>query len=68
MNRAEELRRAMAFNQCHEEVTRGGYLQPCDKQAVAVRLDPEDNSPYPVCGYHSRGKMVPLTILAEAAR
>lgn len=48
--------------ECHEDVTRQGISQPCDKTAVAWRLDPEERTPYPVCAYHSRGDlMVPLT-------
>lgn len=55
--------------ECCEEVTRRGELQPCDKPAVAVRIDPEnDERGYPVCGYHSRPRMVPLReLLALAA-
>lgn len=63
-----ELARMMQYGRCHEEVSRQGELQPCDKTAVAVRLDPEDDSPYPVCAYHSRGNMVPLADLYEWAR
>lgn len=46
---------------CTEGVTRGEAFQPCDKPAVAYRRDPESNEPYPVCAYHCRGEMVPLT-------
>lgn len=46
---------------CCEEVTRRGELQPCDKTAVAVRRDADGD--YPVCAYHSRGSMVPLSEL-----
>lgn len=65
---AGELARIMAYGQCHEAVTRQGELLPCNKTAVAVRLDPEDHSPYPVCGYHARGEMVALPQLLEAVR
>lgn len=51
--------RAMQYRECHEEVGRGGEVQPCDKPAVAVRRDAE-GEPYPVCASHSRGDMVPL--------
>lgn len=49
--------------QCHEEVIRGGTVQPCNFTAVAVRLDPTEGTPYPVCGYHARAPMVPLADL-----
>lgn len=45
---------------CHENVTRGGEEQPCDKTPVALRLDPEEGSPYPVCAHHARADMVTL--------
>jgi hypothetical protein len=49
---------------CAEEVSRTGRSQPCEKPAVAVRLDPQEGTPYPVCAYHaSRGHMVPLADL-----
>jgi hypothetical protein len=63
-----EIARIMRYGRCHEEVSRGGILQPCDKVAVAIRLDPEDHSPYPVCKYHTRGVMMALTSLLEAVR
>lgn len=46
--------------QCHEEVTRAGEIEPCDKVAVALRLDPHESEPYPVCSHHARGDMVSL--------
>jgi hypothetical protein len=56
-----ELARIMEYGLCHEDVTRQGVSQPCGKTAVAVRLDLEDDGPYPVCAYHTRGsRMVPL--------
>jgi hypothetical protein len=55
-----ELARIMQYGLCHEDVTRKGVSQPCDKTAVAVRIDPEDGSPYSVCAYHTRGEMVSL--------
>jgi hypothetical protein len=49
---------------CHEGVTRGGEFQPCDKPAVAMRIDvTEDGRPYPVCAKHARRPMVPLADL-----
>ena len=45
---------------CTEGVTRGDAFQPCDGQAVAMRIDPEEKKPYPVCSRHCRGEMVPL--------
>ena len=51
---------------CTEGVTRRDEFQPCDKPAVAVRLDPEEGNPYPVCAYHTRGDMVTLPDLIAA--
>jgi hypothetical protein len=61
-----ELARIMAYGRCHEDVTRKGISQPCEKTAVAVRIDERDGDPYPVCAYHSRGHMVALTHLVAA--
>jgi hypothetical protein len=47
-------------NECHEDVTRGGISQPCDRPAVGMRIDPEEGEPYPVCVGHVRHVMVPL--------
>ena len=51
--------------QCHEEVTRAGELEPCNKVAVALRLDPQESEPYPVCAHHARGDMVPLEAIVR---
>lgn len=51
-------------NTCDEETTRRGVLVPCEKPAVAARLDYQGH-PYPVCAYHTRGDMVPLRELLE---
>jgi len=48
---------------CTEEVERKGEVQPCDKPAVAVRIDPTEGGGYPVCMRHTRGPMVPLAVL-----
>lgn len=51
---------------CWAQTTRDGELVPCDKPAVAVRLDyseSETGDPYPVCKYHAAGEMVPLRVL-----
>jgi hypothetical protein len=52
--------------ECHEEVTRRGMLEPCEKVAVAVRIDPNEGSRYPVCARHVRGPMVPLAEIQRA--
>ena len=46
--------------ECHEEVTRRGKLETCEKVAVALRIDPQESEPYPVCARHARAPMVPL--------
>lgn len=61
-----EVRAAAQYKVCHEEVTRQGEVQPCEALAVALRYDPEERSPYPVCAYHSRGDMVKLFVLVAA--
>lgn len=53
---------------CCEGVTRQGEFQPCDKTAVAVRFDANDGQPYPVCAFHSRGRMMPLAELLGGSR
>lgn len=55
-------------NWCCEGVTRRGEFQPCDKPAVALRMDPEEREPYPVCAFHARGHMVSLSSLVVAVR
>ena len=52
---------------CHEETARRGEAQPCCKPAVAMRLDPTEGTPYPVCAYHTRGHGV-LTLTELKAR
>lgn len=61
-----EIARIMEYGLCHEDVTRKGESQPCEKTAVAVRIDPQERDPYPVCAFHARGEMVPLTDLIAA--
>jgi hypothetical protein len=63
-----ELRRIMEYGLCHEDVTRKGESRPCEKVAVAVRIDPEDGSPYPVCAFHARAEMVSLADLLADVR
>ena len=40
--------------ECHEEITRNGELQPCERPAVGYRVDPAHDVPYPVCRPHLR--------------
>lgn len=55
------LRSLLRHRVCHEAVVRGGEDEPCEKTAVALRYDPEEGNPYPVCACHTRGAdMVPL--------
>lgn len=53
---------------CTEEVTRRGELEPCGKVAVGLRVDPTEGTPYPVCPYHARARMVPLSDLVAALK
>lgn len=54
---------------CDEGVTRRGEFVPCEKTAVAVRIDPEGGDWYAVCAKHTRADMVPLvTLLVAFAR
>lgn len=45
--------------ECHEEVTRGGRLQPCNRGTVGLHIDPEGHA-YAVCTRHVRAPMVTL--------
>jgi len=64
-----------AWTECHEEVTRDGELQPCDKTpVVALRSDESEghalDSPsgwYPVCTKHVRAPMVDLWVAFDWA-
>lgn len=56
------------YDTCDEEVSRGGILRPCEKTAVALRMDPEYRQSYPVCAYHARGEMVPLAEIMRSNR
>lgn len=60
MDRMTFLRRYP--DKCCADVSRKGESQPCDKLAVAVALDTEDDW-WPVCAYHARGRMMPLAEL-----
>ncbi|MGW8430918.1 hypothetical protein ACWGJ9_07310 [Curtobacterium citreum] len=55
------------LDSCSEGVTRQGMYEPCEATAVAVRLDPEEHTPYPVCARHARGEMVPLHDVLQPA-
>ena len=56
------------LDKCEAGVTRRDEFQPCDKPAVALRNDPEDGEPYPVCAYHAHGDMVTLPDLIDTLR
>jgi len=57
---------ASLSHECHEEVSRRGLAEPCELQSVGLRVDPNENRPYPVCKRHARAPMVPLPAVAEA--
>lgn len=63
----------LAFHpECHHLVTIDGHDEPCERLAVALRLDFNDSTegqPYPVCARHvakRAGQMVPLVELMGA--
>jgi hypothetical protein len=59
----------MAEQECHEEVSRRGELQPCNRVAVAMRIDPTFGDPYPVCAFHARGSnMMSLSAVEASVR
>ena len=53
---------------CTEDVVRAGESQPCDKPAVAFRLDPNFWGAYPVCAHHARADMMSLPDVIAAVR
>jgi hypothetical protein len=56
-------------DKCCWDVSRKGVSQPCDMVAVAVIVDAEDSSWWPVCAYHTRvGQMVPLAQLLSGVK
>lgn len=56
-----DMRLALGYpERCTEEVSRNGMADTCDRTAVALRLDPTEGSPYPVCSRHTRRDLVPL--------
>jgi len=55
-------------NECTEGVTRRDEYEPCDKPAVAVRIDSGGGGLYPVCAYHARADMVLLPDLIAAVQ
>lgn len=63
---ARAIRDAAKYGECHEEVTRRGESEPCDRTAVALRYDPTFGGPYPVCARHARGHMVLLADVVAA--
>lgn len=57
----------------HEDCTEGvvradGEEEPCGQPAVAVRMDPNEGEPCPVCARHTRGVMVPLVRVVNASK
>lgn len=60
-----EVERIMHYAICHEDVTRDGESQPCNEVGVAIRIDPEDDSPYPVCAKHTRQPMFSLSDILD---
>jgi len=52
---------------CCWEVRRDGELQPCGKEAVAIRFDENNGGLGEVCKHHAKRVLVPLTFIAEVA-
>jgi len=63
--RTPRIAAAMDWDECHEAVTRAGEEQPCNKPAVALRRDPQEGNPYPVCGHHARANDPHMLTLAD---
>jgi hypothetical protein len=60
------IAQAAEYHDCHEEVTRRGEFQPCERPAVGLRLD--QGGPYPVCRTHVRHPMVKLADVYAAIK
>ena len=54
--------------ECTEGVTVKGIYEPCGATAVAVRIDPDQGTPYQVCARHARHEMVPLVTVIDVAK
>jgi len=58
--------RSAFYPECHQEISHNGHAEPCERVAIAIRLDfadSEQGSPDPVCARHvskRRGEMVQL--------
>ena len=53
---------------CHQEVSRDGERQSCDKTAIGIRDGSAvDDGYYPVCKYHANGSMVSLAEIFDVA-
>lgn len=53
---------------CNEGITFHGMYEPCEAIAVAVRIDPDQSTAYPVCSKHCRGDLVPLSAVVSMAK
>jgi hypothetical protein len=52
---------------CGWEVSRKGGLEPCGKDAVAIRFDETNGGVGEVCKHHAKGLLVPLEFIAWVA-
>lgn len=55
-------------HRCAWETSRRGQLEPCGKDAVAIRWDINNHVLTGVCKGHAHGILVPLAFITEVAR
>lgn len=55
-------------HRCEWETSRRGQLEPCGKDAVAIRWDINNHVFTGVCKGHAHGMVVPLAFIVEVAR
>lgn len=59
--------RILTATTCEEGISgTDGTYQPCDRPAVAWRIDERDDTAYPVCPKHTRQPMIPIQTVLDA--
>ena len=66
---ASEVRDAITsrYQLCGWEVTRAGQIEPCMKEAVALRCDETNGGVGLVCKHHAKRLLVPLDYITHVA-